>query len=226
MTTGEKSRKNGDKVLNSLKNLIIEVVGIEKIKPYSRNARTHSPGQVQQLAQSLEVFGWTNPLLVSEDLDLIAGHGRLEAAKFLNLPEVPVRVLNGFTEAERRAYVIADNKLAEAAGWDLDLLGEELEELSAEGIDLDLTGFSEEELDSLLDFEDAEELPEEDQEEEEPGESSADIISRPGELFVLGAHRLTIGEQDLEEADSIIKKWQALTGQDALNARTGLKFGA
>lgn len=226
MTTGEKTAKNSNKILNSLKNLITEVVGIEKIKPYSRNARTHSPGQVQQLAQSLEVFGWTNPLLVSEDLDLIAGHGRLEAAKFLELKEIPVRVLTGFTEAERRAYIIADNKLAEEAGWDLELLSVELEELSAEGLDLDLTGFSEEELDSLLDYEGEPEEPGKEPEEEDGGEASGEVTSRPGELFVLGSHRLTIGEDNLEEADSIIEKWQTLTGEAALNARTGLKFGA
>ena len=127
----------------------IELWPIDRLKPYDRNARTHSPEQVTKIAASLAEFGFTNPILVDSADGIIAGHGRLLAARKLGLSEVPVIVLDYLTDAQRRAYILADNKLAEAAGWDVDLLAAELGDLDAEGFDLGSAGFSEEEIAAL-----------------------------------------------------------------------------
>jgi len=124
---------------------------IERLVPYERNARTHSPEQVAQIAASIQEFGFTNPILVASDDGILAGHGRLAAAKDLGLKEVPVVVLDHLTPTQRRAYVLADNKLALNAGWDVDMLASEIEELQAVEFDLGLLGFSEEELKGLAD---------------------------------------------------------------------------
>lgn len=121
---------------------------IERLRPYERNARTHGPEQLAQLRASIEEFGFTAPILVDSEDGILAGHGRLEAARQLGLPKVPVVVLDHLTPAQRRAYVIADNKLAENAGWDLDLLALEL---SAVEIDPAVLGFGEEDLARLQD---------------------------------------------------------------------------
>ena len=118
--------------------------------PYARNARTHSPEQVAQIAASIREWGWTLPVLVDEQGTIIAGHGRILAAQSLGITEVPVMVAAGWSEAQRRAYVIADNKLALNAGWDPELLPVELGDLKAMGFDLGLTGFGELELGKLL----------------------------------------------------------------------------
>lgn len=128
----------------------IKLISLDEIKPYDSNARTHSDEQVDQICASMEKFGWTNPILIDEDSGIIAGHGRLMAARKLNLLKVPTITLTGLSEADRRAYIIADNKLALNAGWDLELLTTELTDLNLEGFDLAFTGFSEEELDELL----------------------------------------------------------------------------
>jgi ParB-like chromosome segregation protein Spo0J len=127
--------------------------------PYAGNSRTHSPGQVAQIAASIREFGFTNPVLIDPEDGIIAGHGRVLAAQLLELPEVPCIVLAGLSPAQRRAYVIADNKLALNAGWDDKMLALELAELRAGGFDLDLTGFGEVEradLDLRLNTPDAE----------------------------------------------------------------------
>ena len=103
--------------------LDIEVLAIGSLKPYARNPRTHSEKQINQIANSIRQFGFTNPILIDSDLGVIAGHGRLEAAKLLGIGEVPTIRLDHMTEAQKRAYVIADNRLAENAGWDRELLG-------------------------------------------------------------------------------------------------------
>jgi ParB-like chromosome segregation protein Spo0J len=126
-----------------LRNLKIELLPISSLKPYARNPRTHSPKQIRQIADSIRRFGFTNPVLVDAEGRVIAGHGRVEAAKLLGLERVPTIRLDRMTEAEKRAYVIADNKLAENAGWDRELLTLELEYLSELelGFDLTITGF-------------------------------------------------------------------------------------
>lgn len=123
---------------------------ISELKGYERNARTHSEEQIEQVAQSILKFGWTNPILVGEDKTILAGHGRLEAAKFLKMEEVPTICIKGLTKEQFKAYVIADNKLAEQAGWDMELLKVELEELADADFDLSLTGFDNKELDKIL----------------------------------------------------------------------------
>jgi hypothetical protein len=123
---------------------------VDKLVPYARNSRTHSDTQVAQIAASIKEWGWTTPVLVSEDGTLIAGHGRVMAARKLGLPEVPVMIARGWTEAQRRAYVIADNKLALNAGWDEDFLKVELKDLGDAGFNLGLTGFSAEEMSDLF----------------------------------------------------------------------------
>lgn len=129
----------------------IEIWPIEKLIPYERNARTHSPEQVQQIAASIVEFGFTNPILVDGEQGIVAGHGRLEAARDLGLNEVPVVVLQHLTAKQKKAYIIADNKLALNAGWDMSLLREEMVGLNLADFDLSLIGFDEKEIDSLLD---------------------------------------------------------------------------
>ena len=127
----------------------IEQVAISELIPYARNSRTHSDEQVAQIAASIKEFGWTNPILVDGDKGIIAGHGRLLAARKLGMAQVPVIQLDGMTDTQKKAYIIADNKLALNAGWDEELLKLELGELDIEGFDLELTGFTQEEIDAL-----------------------------------------------------------------------------
>ncbi len=168
----------------------IELWPVDRLQPYARNARTHSEAQVEQIAASIREFGFTNPILVDSADGIIAGHGRLMAAKRLELGQVPVIVLDHLSEEQRRAYILADNKLALNAGWDEALLAEELEALRADGFDLALTGFSDDEL--------AELLP--DGEDEGTGvdpdaipEPEQKPVSRPGDIWILGDHRLMCG---------------------------------
>ena len=128
----------------------MELWPVERLVPYERNARTHSAEQVAQIAASIREFGFTNPILVDGKDGIIAGHGRLMAAKDLGLSEVPVVVLDHLTEAQKRAYVLADNKLALNAGWDVDMLTAEMEGLQAAEFDLSLLGWSVDELSGLL----------------------------------------------------------------------------
>jgi hypothetical protein len=128
---------------------IIELWPIERLIPYERNARTHSPEQVAQIAASITEFGFTNPILVDGDDGILAGHGRLAAAKDLAMDQVPVIVLDHLTPTQRRAYVLADNKLALNASWDVDMLAMEVDALREEDFNLDLLGFSEDELKGL-----------------------------------------------------------------------------
>ena len=121
----------------------------EKLIPYARNSRTHSPEQVAQIAASIKEFGFTNPILIDEENGIIAGHGRLLAAQKLGIEEVPVIVMHGLTDAQKKAYVIADNKLALNAGWDDEMLRVEFQELQEMGFDLELTGFSLDEIAEL-----------------------------------------------------------------------------
>ncbi|HXF87319.1 MAG TPA: site-specific DNA-methyltransferase [Xanthobacteraceae bacterium] len=174
----------------------IEFWPLERLFAYPRNPRTHADEQVAQIAASMVEFGWSNPILVAGDGTVIAGHGRLEAARRLGLETVPVIVLDHLTPAQRRAYVIADNKLALNAGWNEELLAAELHALNGEGFDLSLIGFDETELDRLmapLDDEDAA-AGESSEDDDEVPEAPRDPISRPGDLWHLGEHRLLCGD--------------------------------
>ena len=162
---------------------------VAALKPARRNARTHSKAQIHQIADSIERFGFTNPILIDAEGRVLAGHGRLAAARQLGMEHVPTLCLAHLSEAERRAYVLTDNKLAEKAGWDRELLALELGELGGlleiEGLDLAITGFETAEIDTLLgDFGAPEQEPE-------------DVLPEPGppvvatgDLWILGKHRL------------------------------------
>lgn len=163
---------------------------VDDLIPYARNARTHSAGQVAQLAASIREFGWTNPVLVDGENGIIAGHGRVLAARKLSLDEVPVIELAHMSETQKRAYIIADNKLAEQAGWDAELLALELGDLQAEGFDLDLLGFGESELGDLLELEPKAGLTDDDA----APELQATPVSQPGDVWRLGHHRVMCGD--------------------------------
>ena len=173
---------------------------VGQLIPYARNARTHSDEQVSQIAASIREWGWTVPILVDEGGSIIAGHGRVLAAQRLGLAEVPVMVATGWTEAQRRAYVIADNRLALAAGWNEELLALELAELSDAGYDLALTGFEDAEIEALLaddaaaeDISHAQNTDEPDAADDVP-DAPAVPVSRIGDVWAIGAHRLICGD--------------------------------
>jgi site-specific DNA-methyltransferase (adenine-specific) len=168
----------------------VEQWPIDKLIPYAKNSRTHSEEQVAQIAASIKEWGFTTAVLVDESGSIIAGHGRLMAARKLGLTSLPVMVAKDWTDAQKRAYVIADNKLALNAGWDNDLLALELGELGDLGFDLELTGFTDEEIkalmpvdvtDGLTDPDDAPPLPD-------------NPVTRPGDVWVMGKHRLLCGD--------------------------------
>jgi len=171
----------------------IELWPLDRLKPYERNARTHSAEQVAQIAASIVEFGFTNPILVDSGDGIIAGHGRLQAARELGLSTVPVVVLDHLSDRQRRAYVLADNQLALNAGWDLELLRTELQDLVADDFDLSVIGFSDEELEDLLP-EVEELLPEELSDADAVPELPADPVSKPGDIWLLGKHRVMCGD--------------------------------
>jgi DNA modification methylase len=162
---------------------------VAALVPYARNARTHSDAQVAQIAASIREFGFTNPILVDGDRGVIAGHGRLLAARKLGMAEVPTLELSHLTPAQRRAYVLADNRLALSAGWDDAMLRLELGDLQAEGFDLALTGFDELEIAGFL-AEPSEGLTDPDAVPEVPEVP----VSRLGDVWILGCHRLVCGD--------------------------------
>jgi DNA modification methylase len=169
----------------------VEQRKIESLIPYVNNSRTHSDEQVAQIAASVREFGWTNPILVDGKNGIIAGHGRLAAARKLKLTEVPVIVLDHLTEAQKKALVIADNKLASNAGWDDEMLRLELGDLQEMGFDATIAGFTTEELDALLSVtEITDGLTDEDDVPEAPEEPT----TRLGDVWVLGQHRLMCGD--------------------------------
>jgi ParB-like chromosome segregation protein Spo0J len=128
----------------------IERRSVDALIPYARNARTHSDEQVAQIAASIKEWGWTTPVLIDEDGGIIAGHGRVMAARKLGIEEVPTMVATGWTKAQKQAYVLADNQLPQNAGWDMDLLSVEMKDLDTEGFDLSLIGFGDDMLAGLL----------------------------------------------------------------------------
>jgi len=168
----------------------IETRLVADLIPYAANSRTHSDAQVAQIAASIKEFGWTNPILIDDDNTIIAGHGRLLAARKLGMEEVPAIILDHLTKAQQRALVIADNQLALNAGWDMDMLKAEIEDLSLEDFNLDLLGFDEKFLDGLLEPEPTAGLTDEDAVPEVP-ETPKTVL---GDVWVLGNHRLMCGD--------------------------------
>lgn len=168
----------------------IEQRAVADLIPYASNSRTHSDAQVAQIAASIKEFGWTNPILIDGEGSVIAGHGRLLAARKLGMEEVPAIVLDHLTKAQQKALVIADNQLALNAGWDMDLLKAEIEGLKLEDFDIDLLGFDDKFLDGLLEPEPTEGLTDEDAVPEVP-ETPKTVL---GDVWVLGNHRLMCGD--------------------------------
>ena len=168
----------------------IKEVEVSALIPYAKNSRTHDDAQVAQIAASIKEFGWTNPILVDGDKGVIAGHGRLLAARKLGMAKVPTIELKDMTEAQKKAYVIADNKLALNAGWDTNFLSLELQELKDQDFDLTLLGFDDKELDALLAPEVTEGLTDEDSVPDTPIEPKTKL----GDIYILGNHRLMCGD--------------------------------
>ena len=168
----------------------IEHVKLDKLIPYARNSRTHSDAQVAQIAASIKEFGFTNPVLIDETGSIIAGHGRVMAARKLAITDVPSIRLTHLTEAQKKAYIIADNKLALNAGWDDEMLAVELTDLKDIGFDLDLTGFSTDEIEALLAPAGTEGLTDEDAVPEVP-EAPVTVL---GDVWLLGKHRVMCGD--------------------------------
>jgi ParB-like chromosome segregation protein Spo0J len=179
----------------------VRSVPIKDVKEYGRNSRTHSKDQVGQIAKSITEFGWTNPLLIDESGVLIAGHGRLAAAKLLAMDSVPCIEIAGLSDAKRRALVIADNKLAMNAGWDETILALELSELKGQGFDVDVIGFTENQMLKLIGF-------------DVPGEGKTDdnalpdvpttATSQDGDVWLCGDHRVMCGDGLLTENIRVI----------------------
>jgi site-specific DNA-methyltransferase (adenine-specific) len=169
---------------------------VDSLIPYVKNSRTHSDAQVAQIAASIKEFGWTNPILVDGDNGIIAGHGRLMAARKLGYKEVPTIELADLTETQKRAYIIADNRLALNAGWDNEMLTIELNDLLADGFALELLGFDPKELNALLEPEVVQGLTDEDAVPDVPEEPKTKL----GDIYQLGNHRLMCGDSTNVEA--------------------------
>lgn len=193
---------------------------IEKLVPYARNARTHADEQVSQIAASIKEWGWTTPVLVDETGGIIAGHGRTLAAQRLKMTEVPVMVAKGWSDAKKRAYVIADNKLALNAGWDNEMLALELGELQGMDFDLDLTGFSAEEIAALIPLE----IPPGLTDEDEAPEVKDNPTTVLGDVWLMGKHRVMCGDSTSIDA---VEKLMAGQKSDMVftDPPYGMKYG-
>ncbi len=168
----------------------MQLISTEKLIPYVNNARTHSAGQINKLRSSLREFGFINPVIIDRDFNVIAGHGRIEAAKAEGILEVPCVFADYLTEAQKKAYILADNRMAMDAGWDEELLRVEIEALQAESFDVGLTGFDESEIADL--FETDSEVKDDDFDVD--GELEKPPITRDGDIWVLGKHRVICGD--------------------------------
>ena len=192
----------------------LELLPITSLRPYGRNARTHSQKQIQQIANSIARFGFTNPVLIGDDGEILAGHGRVEAAKLLKIERVPALRLSHLNAAERRAYILADNKLAQNAGWDRELLAIELQGLIELDFNIELTGFSLAEAEIILDEarDSSVEASDPLAEDQIPRyEKKGPAVSRTGDLWSLGRHKLICG--DARDA----KAYERLLGKERAN---------
>src|SRR6516165_9472136 len=206
----------------------IEHVPLARLTACKTNARTHSPKQVGQIAGSIKRFGFIVPVLVNAENQIVAGHGRVEAAKLLGLKEVPALRLNHLSAAEQRAFAIADNRLAELAEWDRDTLAIELQDLIELDFDIEVTGFDMGEIELIL--HDKHEGQDETAGAKSRKANSGLVVSRPGDVWLIGAHRLACGEAGEASAyaavDAAIRCWQRFTGKSATLAGSGQTFNA
>ena len=182
----------------------MQLVPIEKLVPYVNNARTHSPEQINKLRSSLREFGFINPVIIDRDYGVIAGHGRILAAKEEGIKDIPCVFADHLTEAQKKAYIIADNRMAMDAGWDEGLLRVEIEALQAEAFDLSLTGFDEKELADL--FQEDSEV--EDDDFDVDGELKEPAVTQMGDVWNLGRHRLVCGDSTKEETYEVLMQGQ------------------
>lgn len=177
-----------------------ELVSIDKLVPYANNARTHSPAQINKLRSSLREFGFINPVIIDRDFGIIAGHGRVLAAREEGISEVPCVYADHLTEAQKKAYIIADNRMAMDAGWDEEMLRIEIESLQADAFDLALTGFDEKELSKL--FDDGNDAKDDDFDVDE--ELKKPTFSKAGDVWTLGRHRLVCGDSTKPETYEVL----------------------
>lgn len=180
----------------------MKLVATEKLVPYVNNARTHSAEQIMKLRSSLREFGFINPIIIDKDYNIIAGHGRLMAAKDEGIREVPCVFVDYLTEAQKKAYILADNRMALDAGWDEELLKVEIEALQAEDFDLGLTGFDEKELASFFDADN--DVHEDDFDVD--AELEKPPATKTGDVWLLGRHRLVCGDSTKEETYTTLMK--------------------
>lgn len=165
-------------------------VDVRKLIPYAKNAKIHGKKQLEKLKKSIEEFGFLTPCLIDKDFNIIAGHGRVMAAKELNIKKVPCVFVEGLSEEQRRAYILADNRLGELGEWDMDLVAQELNALSEGGFDIDITGFSID--DSILDGDAVSDIVDKSMDEYMNQIDSS--ITKSGQIWELGAHRLMVGD--------------------------------
>jgi len=201
----------GEKTVGAVKTYQSSVMlAVDDLRPYGNNSRTHSADQIKQIEASLREFGFTNPILVGDDMTIIAGHGRYLAARNIGMSEVPCIKLSGLTDEQRRAYIIADNKLAENAGWDDELLRLELGELRDLGYDIDIVGFDQAELDEL--FLETDGLEEEGNTDDDEIPAFGDLVtSRRGDVWVCGDHRIMCGDS------TVITDIETLVGEGGVD---------
>lgn len=184
-----------------MQNLQIEYKDISVLLPYINNSRTHSEEQVKQIASSIKEFGFTNPILIDKDNSIIAGHGRVKAAQLLNIKDVPTITLENLSDAQKKAYVIADNKLALNAGWDIELLKLEIDALKDLEFDISLLGFDENELTQIIQPEKIEGLVDED----EVPDVFEEPVTKLGDIWILGNHRLMCGDStSIDAVDNLM----------------------
>lgn len=172
----------------------IEYMRVDELRPYAGNARTHSRKQIRQIAKSIKRFGFCNPVLIDDNKQIVAGHGRVEAAKTIGMENVPTVRLSHLSDADKRAYILADNKLAEKAGWDREILAIELQSLIDLTFDIELTGFETAEIDLLLDEAREAALSPSGPEDSVPLYAAGAAVSRLGDVWLLGQHRLLCGD--------------------------------
>ena len=195
---------------------VYKTVSVSSLIPYARNSRTHSDAQVGQIAASIKEFGFLNPIIVDGESGIIAGHGRVLAMQKLGMADVPVIDASHLTDVQRRAYVIADNKLALNADWDSEMLRVELDELGKDGFDIELTGFS---LDEIADLQ-IEEVPEGLTDEDAVPEAPDEPVTVEGDVWLLGSHRIMCGDSTSIDAVDIL-----LQGKKAGMVHTDPPYG-
>lgn len=168
----------------------IQNLPIDTLRPYERNARTHSKRQIRQIAKSIQRFGFCNPVLIDDQRKIVAGHGRVAAAKLLGIDQIPTVELAHLSDVEKRAYILADNRLAEKAGWDREILAIELQALVDLDFEVELTGFETAEIDLVLEEANEAAGASPGREDETPAYSAGPVVTRLGDLWELGPHRL------------------------------------